>query len=263
MIVVKYGGHALPKAGKPDEILKVVADYHLSGRKIVLVHGGGPQVDAELHIHQIKTEMISGYRATTPEVFEVVQKVLSGQVLRTLVNQLIGYGVNAVGISSGDGATIRATKMAPLVDGKPIDIGLVGDATQCNGSFLSLLLENGYLPVVSPVGVSSEGEGLNLNGDLAAGAIAGALNADEAIFMTDVEGIYRNYPDPTSIISSMTSEELRAMQPAFAAGMIPKSKAALAALDSGAKTARVINGKVPTNLENALNGKGGTVITHG
>ena len=98
VIVVKYGGHALPRAGTPDAILNEVANFHNSGKKIVLVHGGGPQVDAELLVHGIPTQMISGYRATTPEVFEVVQKVLSGQVLRTLVNQLIGYGANAVGL---------------------------------------------------------------------------------------------------------------------------------------------------------------------
>jgi acetylglutamate kinase len=263
MIVIKYGGHALPRAGEPDEILKVIADYHNAGNKVVLVHGGGPQVDAELNIHQISTEMVSGYRSTTPEVFEVVQKVLSGQVLRTLVNQLIGYGANTVGISAGDGGTIRATKMHPVVQGKSLDIGLVGDATFSDGTFLNLLLAHNYLPVVSPVGVDALGQGLNLNGDLAAGAIAGALTADEAIFMTDVAGIYRNFPDASSIISNMTADELRAMQPNFAAGMIPKSKAALAALDAGAKSARVIDGRDYKNLEEALRGNGGTVITHG
>ncbi len=263
MIVIKYGGHALPRAGEPDAILKVISDYHSAGNRVVLVHGGGPQVDAELAIHKISTEMVSGYRSTTPEVFEVVQKVLSGQVLRTLVNQLIGYGSNAVGLSAGDGLTIRATKMHPHVDGEILDIGLVGDATFSNPKFLNLLLDNGYLPVISPVGVDEEGQGLNLNGDLAAGAIAGALKADEAIFMTDVAGIYRNYPDPSSIIATMTSDELRTMQPGFAAGMIPKSKAALAALDAGAIKARVIDGRDFKNLEAALQGNGGTVITHG
>lgn len=263
MIVIKYGGHALPRAGEPDKILQVIADYHNAGNRVVLVHGGGPQVDAELLIHKIPTEMVSGYRSTTPEVFEVVQKVLSGQVLRTLVNQLIGYGTNAVGLSSGDGATIRATKMRPVIDGKAIDIGLVGDATHTDGKFLNLLLNNGYLPVISPVGVNEQGQGLNLNGDLAAGAIAGSLHADEAIFMTDVAGIYLNFPDPESIAENLTSTQLREMQPHFSQGMIPKSKAALAALDAGAKRARVIDGRNFENLARALMGQGGTVIEHG
>jgi len=260
MIVVKYGGHALPRAGTPDPILAEIAEFHNSGEEIVLVHGGGPQVDAELLIHGIKTEMINGYRETTPEVFEVVQRVLSGQVLRTLVNQLISYGANAVGLSAGDGQTIRATKMQPIVDGNALDIGLVGDATSTNPHLLKLLLSNGFLPVVSPVAVSATGQGLNLNGDLAAGAIGGSLKADEVIFMTDVPGIYRNYPDPESIITQISSEDLRKLQPNFASGMIPKSKAALAALEAGAKRVRVIDGREIANLRSALGGNGGTVV---
>ena len=261
MIVIKYGGHALPRAGTPDAILKVIADFHNANNKVVLVHGGGPQVDAELEIHGIETEMVSGYRSTTPEVFEVVQKVLSGQVLRTLVNQLIGYGANAVGLSAGDGSIVRAEKMEPIVDGKALDIGLVGDAAFTDPKLLTVLLNSGFLPVISPVAVSETGQGLNLNGDLAAGAIAGALKADEAIFMTDVAGIYRNYPDVDSIISTITAAELKELQPTFASGMIPKSKAALSALSAGAKKVRVIDGRNHQNLLQALQGNGGTVVT--
>ena len=261
MIVVKYGGHALPRAGSPDAILAEIAKFHNSGEHIVLVHGGGPQVDDELAIHGIETHMVSGYRETTAEVFEVVQKVLSGQVLRTLVNQLIGYGANAVGLSAGDGEMIRATKMEPVVDGKSVDIGLVGDATTTNPLLLETLLSNGFLPVVSPVAVSATGQGLNLNGDLAAGALGGALKADEVIFMTDVPGIYRNYPDPATIIAEISAAELRQLQPTFASGMIPKSKAALAALDAGAKKVRIIDGRDSANLRSAFGGNGGTVVT--
>jgi len=125
---------------------------------------------------------------------------------------------------------------------------------------LQLLLSHRYLPVISPVAVNSSGQGLNLNGDLAAGAIAGALHADQVIFMTDVSGIYRNFPDVDSIISTCTSQELRELQPTFAAGMIPKSKAALYALDHGARLARIIDGRDPKNLIAALDGVGGTVV---
>ncbi len=260
MIVVKYGGHALPEAGVPDGILQVIASYHKSGKEIVLIHGGGPQVDAELAIHQITSEMVSGYRKTTPEIFEVVQSTLAGKVCRTLVNQLIGFGVNAVGLSASDGETIRAGIMQPLVDGEPVDLGLVGDIAATNPAFLQLLLESRYLPVISPVAVTSSGQGLNLNGDLAAGAIGGCLKADQVIFMTDVEGIYRNYPDKSSIIAECTVEELRVLAPTFAAGMIPKAKAALYALDNGAKIARVIDGRDPANLIAALDGLGGTKV---
>ncbi len=261
MIVVKYGGHALPKAGTPDGILQIVANYHKSGREILLVHGGGPQVDVELAIHGIKSEMVNGYRVTTPEIIEVVQAVLAGQVCRTLVNQLVSYGANAVGLSATDGGTIRAEIMKPIVNGEAIDIGLVGDIASTNPAFLKLLIEEKYLPVISPVAVNSEGQALNVNGDLAAAAIGGAMRADQVIFMTDVEGIYRNYPDRSSIINECSAQELRALQPSFSAGMIPKSKAALLALNMGARLARVIDGRDPANLIAALDGVGGTVVT--
>ena len=261
MIVVKYGGHALPTASVSVENLQVIASYHQSGREIVLVHGGGPQVDAELAIHNISTEMVAGYRSTTPSVMEIVHGVLAGQVCRTLVNQLIGFGVNAVGISAGDGSTIRAKKFRPTVNGEEIDIGLVGEIDQVDPRLLSHLLEERYLPVMSPVAVTSSGQALNLNGDIAAGAIGGALKADEVIFMTDVAGIYRNYPDTSSLISKCTSSELRELLPTFSAGMLPKSKAALYALDHGAKRVRVIDGRDARNLISALDGVGGTVIT--
>lgn len=261
MIVLKYGGHALPKAGVPDGILKVIASYQKSGKEIVLVHGGGPQVDAELAIHGIHSEMVGGYRKTTPEIFEIVQSILSGSVSRTLVNQLIGYGANAVGISSSDGETVRATKMSPVVDGIALDIGLVGDITSTDPTLLQILINQRFLPVVSPVGVDQHGQGLNLNGDIAAGAIGGALKADQVIFMTDVAGIYRSYPDPESIITMCTLEELKELQPTFAAGMIPKAKAAIYALEHGAKIARVIDGREPKNLIDALDGIGGTEVS--
>jgi acetylglutamate kinase len=177
------------------------------------------------------------------------------------VNQLIGYGANAVGLSAGDGATVRAEKMEPIVDGNAIDIGLVGDAVTTDPTLLNVLLDSGFLPVISPVAVSAAGQGLNLNGDLAAGAVGGALKADEVIFMTDVAGIYRNYPDLDSIIQRISASELKDLQPTFAAGMIPKSKAALAALAAGAKQVRVIDGRDHQNLVQALRGSGGTVVT--
>lgn len=260
MIVVKYGGHALPSAGEPDDILNVIASFHKSGRKIVLIHGGGPQVDAELAIHGIPSEMSAGYRITTPETLEVVQRVLSGQVCRTLVNGLIGLGVNAVGLSASDGRTIRAELMRPIVDGEAIDIGLVGDIKSSDPTLINLLLEENFLPVISPISADDKGQGLNLNGDLAAGAIGGSLKADQVIFMTDVEGIYRDYPDKSSIISECSADELRLLQPILVGGMIPKAKAVLYALDHGAKVVRVIDGRNKDNLIAALDGVGGTQV---
>jgi acetylglutamate kinase len=137
----------------------------------------------------------------------------------------------------------------------------VGEIDHVEPRLLSRLLADRYLPVMSPVSVTPSGQALNLNGDIAAGAIGGALNADEVIFMTDVEGIYRNYPDTSSLISQCTVSELRELLPTFSAGMLPKSKAALYALDHGAKRVRVIDGRDSKNLISALDGVGGTVIT--
>jgi acetylglutamate kinase len=261
MIVVKYGGHALPTAITFDENLKIIATFHKSGKEIVLVHGGGPQVDAELAVHGIQSEMIAGYRATTPAIMEIVQSILSGQVCRTLVNQLISFGANAVGLSASDGRTVRARQYFPVVDGEKIDIGLVGEVEDSDGTFLRMLVNERYLPVVSPVATSNLGQALNLNGDIAAGAIGGSLKADEVIFMTDVPGIYRDFPHLDSFMERCSADDLRKLLPTFSAGMIPKATAALYALDHGAKRVRIIDGRDSKNLISALDGIGGTVVT--
>lgn len=260
MIVIKYGGHVLESAAENDRIVKTIADFHLAGGRAVVVHGGGPAVDAELKVHKIGTTMTLGYRVTTPEVMEVVQQILSGSVLRTLTNKFIGYGVNAVGISTGDGNTLRAHKYQPSVDGLLVDVGLVGEAESTDPKFLNLLLSHGYFPIISPVSVQSDGQALNINGDIAAGSIAGALEATEVLFITDVAGIYRNWPDQTSLIDQISLAELKEIAPTFSEGMAPKSKAVITALSSGAKRARIIDGRKIENLEQALQGQGGTVV---
>jgi acetylglutamate kinase len=261
MIVVKYGGHVLEGASKDDAIVATLAKHHSAGGRLVVVHGGGPAVDKELEIHGIATTMASGYRVTTPEVMQIVQQTLSGQVLRNLTNQFIAHGVNAVGLSSGDGNTLRSRKYSPVVDGRSVDAGLVGEAESVDGKFLNLLVSHGYLPVISPVSVSTSGEAMNINGDIAAGSIAGAMQANEVLFITDVAGIYRNWPDESSLIQEITLSELQELMPTFAGGMAPKVKAVITALSSGAKRARVIDGRTIANLELALTGAGGTVIT--
>jgi len=261
MIVIKYGGHVLESSTANDAIVKSIADFHKGGGRVVLVHGGGPAVDAELKIHGISTTMSSGYRVTTPEIMEVVQSTLSGSVLRNLTNKFIGHGVNAVGISSGDGKTLRAHKYQPLVDGVAVDVGLVGEAESADSTFLNLLLDHGYLPIVSPVSVQEDGQALNINGDIATGSIAGALNATEVLFITDVAGIFRNWPDKSSLIDEIGLNELQEIAPSFADGMAPKSRAVITALSSGAKRARIIDGNQVENVERALQGYGGTLVT--
>ncbi len=260
MIVIKYGGHVIEGSSENESVINTIAKFHLSGGRVVVVHGGGPAIEAELAIHKVQTTMCGGYRVTTPEVMHVVQETLSGSVLRTLTNAFISFGVNAVGISSGDGGVLRARKFQPLVHGVSTDIGFVGEAESTDPTFLNLLLANGYLPIISPVGVQSDGVALNINADIATGSIAGALDAHEVLFITDVAGIYRNWPDPASLIDEITLRELIEIAPTFSDGMAPKSKAVITALTSGAKRARVIDGSKFSNLEKALAGYGGTVV---
>lgn len=253
MFVFKYGGHAIPEGASVDPSIEYLAGLIKSGVKIVVVHGGGPQINRELEIHGIKSEMIDGYRKTTPEVFEVVQRTLSGEVLRNLTNQFISQGINAVGISAGDGNLIRAKNEKP-------ELGLVGVVSAVNPELLKNLMAQGITPVISPIAVNSEGVGLNMNADLIAGAIGGALSADAVLFSTDVSGIYRNWPDETSLIESIDSKELSSIAISFEGGMIPKAQAAINAIESGAKSVRIFDGRKVANVIAAFEGKAGTLV---
>lgn len=253
MFVFKYGGHAIPEGASVDPSIEYLAGLIKSGVKMVVVHGGGPQINRELEIHGIKSEMIDGYRKTTPEVFEVVQRTLSGEVLRNLTNQFISQGINAVGISAGDGNLIRAKNVKP-------ELGLVGVVSSVNPELLKNLMAQGITPVISPIAVNSEGVGLNMNADLIAGAIGGALSADAVLFSTDVSGIYRNWPDETSLIESINSKELSSIAISFEDGMIPKAQAAINAIESGAKSVRIFDGRKIANVIAAFEGKAGTLV---
>jgi len=253
MFVFKYGGHAIPEGASVDPSIEYLAGLIKSGVKIVVVHGGGPQINRELEIHGIESEMIDGYRKTTPEVFAVVQRTLSGEVLRNLTNQFISQGINAVGISAGDGNLIRAKNEKP-------ELGLVGVVSAINPELLKNLMAQGITPVISPIAVNSEGVGLNMNADLIAGAIGGALSADAVLFSTDVSGIYRNWPDETSLIESIDSKELSSIAISFEGGMIPKAQAAINAIESGAKSVRIFDGRKVVNVIAAFEGKVGTLV---
>ena len=253
MFVFKYGGHAIPEGASVDPSIEYLAKLIKSGVKLVVVHGGGPQINRELEIHGIKSEMIDGYRKTTPEVFEVVQRTLSGEVLRNLTNQFISQGINAVGISAGDGNLIRAKNVKP-------ELGLVGVVSAVNPELLKNLMAQGITPIISPIAVNSEGVGLNMNADLIAGAIGGALGAEAVLFSTDVSGIYRNWPDETSLIESIDSKKLSSIAVSFEGGMIPKAQAAINAIESGAKSVRIFDGRKVANVIAAFEGKAGTLV---
>jgi len=260
MIVIKYGGNALPTSLDSDPVLEAIADAFLDGEQLILVHGGGPQIDSALNQKGIGKEVIAGYRVTTPEVYSVVESVLSGTVLRSIVNYLIGSEVNAVGLSASDGGLLRVKKFTPKVDGKLVDIGLVGEVVDSNPMILESLITEGYLPVISPIATDHDGVGYNVNADLVAAAIGGAVRADSVIYLTDVDGIYRNWPDKSSIIGEISIGELRAIENTFTDGMIPKVKAAINAIESGAISVRITNGTKLDAVLDALDNQGGTMV---
>ena len=264
MIVIKFGGHAMTDT--EGLFAKAVQGALDLGEECIIVHGGGPQIDAALREAKIEPEFKGGFRVTTAEVYEVVQSVLSGQVLRDVVAHLRHTGINAVGLTGRDGGMLIAKKQTELVNGDGADLGQVGEIVRVDVAVLESLIESGFLPVVSPL--ASEGdqtfensrEGLNVNADLAAAAIAGAMQASTLIFMTDVPGIYKNWPDTSSLISVIHVDDLESMKHEFTEGMAPKVSACLKAIGSGAHSVRVIDGTDPESFALALRGIGGTLV---
>lgn len=253
MILFKYGGHAISDGQGLDPVLSLLAKEINAGKKIVIVHGGGPAINKELEIHGVKSETVDGLRKTTPEVFEVVQRTLCGEVQRKLVNQLIALGVNAVGLTAGDGGLTRAKIMRP-------ELGLVGEVISVNPDFLVAQMNLGITPVISPISLTTDGQAVNMNADIIAGAIGGALTVDSVLFSTDVSGIYREWPDKNSLIKNINVVELADISKTFKGGMIPKTESAINAIKAGAKMAQVFDGREVINVELALKGQGGTLV---
>jgi len=259
MIVVKFGGHAMKDEN--GGFAKAIAAAQQSGVKIVVVHGGGPQIDAALKEEEILSEFIGGFRVTTPEIFEVVERVLVEEVGPGVVDSLRASGVNAVALSGRQSECLIAAPLRNLVDGSPADLGLVGVITAVNPQAIKSVLKGGQVPVISPIAIDENFKGgLNVNADLAAAAIAGALDADCLIIMTDVAGIYRSWPDTTSLISQISYTELDEMKSTFAQGMAPKVQACLDAIDGGASAVRIVDGTDPSAFAAALGNSGGTLV---
>jgi acetylglutamate kinase len=259
VIVVKFGGHAM--SDSHGEFAQAIADAISQGVEIVIVHGGGPQIGAALESSGIATEFIGGFRVTTPDVFEIVERVLAKEIGPAVVQSLCSHGISAVSISGRDSGTLVAEQLRTLVDGTPADLGLVGTVVEVHPEEIQKVLNSGSVPVVSPVATNALGtHGFNVNADIAAAAIAGALAAQWLIIMTDVEGIYRNWPDKDSLISEISVAELQSIKSTFADGMAPKVQSCLDAIDAGAHAVRIIDGRNPAALKGALLGVGGTLV---
>lgn len=243
-VVVKYGGNAMT-----DDALKVAfADdmvYLQSvGVRPVVVHGGGPQITAMLQRLGIAAEFKGGLRVTTAEILEVVRMVLVGQVGRELVGMINKHGPRAVGMSGEDAQLFTAARRSVTIDGDEHDIGLVGDVVGVNTAAVTDLLDAGRIPVIATVAPDADGVVHNVNADTAAAALAIALGAVKLVVLTDVEGLYADWPDPASLLSTITASDLRKLLPRLQSGMLPKMQGALRAVEGGVAAAHVIDGRV-------------------
>ena len=214
------------------------------GAKPVVVHGGGPQINEMLGKIGIEGEFKGGFRVTSPEIMDVVRMVLFGQVGRDLVNLINSHGPYAVGTSGEDAGLFTATKRMVNVNGELTDIGLVGDITDVNPSAVMDIIEAGRIPVVSGIAPGTDGEVYNINADSAAGALAQALGAERLVMLTNVEGLYTDWPNKESLVSKIEATQLEAMLPQLDAGMIPKMESALNAVKGGVAASHVIDGRL-------------------
>jgi len=247
-VVIKYGGHAMTDPALRAGFAQDVVFLRYVGLQPVVVHGGGPQISAMLKRLDIATEFRGGLRVTTPEAMDVVRMVLVGQVGRELVNLINGYGPFAVGMSGEDAHLFTAVRRSAYVDGEPVDIGQVGDVAQVNASAITDLVAAGRIPVVSTVAPDADGVLHNLNADTAAAALAVAVAARKLVMLTDVEGLYADWPDTTSLITRLTGTELAELLPTLDAGMVPKMEACLRAVKGGVPAAHVVDGRVPHSI---------------
>ncbi|AOY71884.1 acetylglutamate kinase [Arthrobacter sp. TES] len=256
-MVIKYGGNAMVN----DELRRAFAEdivfLHHVGIHPVVVHGGGPQINSMLGRLGIESEFKGGLRVTTPEAMDVVRMVLTGQVGRELVGLINSHGPYAVGMSGEDGGLLRAVRTGTVVDGEEVDLGLVGEVIGVDPTGIKDILDAGRIPVISTVapeiiddatGFQTTGQVLNVNADTAAAAVASALGASKLVILTDVEGLYANWPDKSSLISSLTASELRDMLPRLESGMIPKMAACLKAIDEGVERAHIVDGRLAHSM---------------
>ncbi|HEX9710230.1 MAG TPA: acetylglutamate kinase [Candidatus Thermoplasmatota archaeon] len=244
-VVVKYGGHAIAGGGL-DAFAHDVAYLVRADVRVVVVHGGGPEISEEMERAGLQPKFVNGHRVTDAQALEIAERVLHGRINRTIVSALEKAGCRAVGLSGRDGSLIRARYRRPKVTGPDgqettVDLGYVGDVDRVNTRLLALLQGGRYTPVIAPLGVTASGQGLNINADRVAGAIAGALKAVSCVFLTDVEGVMMDPKDPATLQRQLRFRDVEAMVASgvVSDGMVPKVKACLDALASGAHEARI------------------------
>ncbi|MEU9319819.1 acetylglutamate kinase [Streptomyces sp. NPDC048295] len=260
-VVVKFGGNAMVDASLKRSFARDVVELWRTGLRPVVVHGGGPQISAMLDLLGLESRFEAGLRVTTPEAMDVVRMVLSGRVQRELVGHINEHGPFAVGMTGEDAHTMTAVRRPAWVDGRPVDIGLVGDVVDVNPGMVRTLLAEGHIPVVSPVARGEDGQVYNVNADLAASALAVALGAERLVMLTDVAGLYADWPHSTEVIEHLTADALDGMLPGLASGMLPKMEGCLRAVRGGVGKAQVLDGRVPHAVLRGVLGEAGPGTT--
>ena len=251
MMIVKFGGHAMKDS--QGLFAKSIKSATSNGESVIVVHGGGPQINAELAKLQIESTFVNGFRFTTEEILAVVERVLTQIVGPEVASNLNSHGVKAQSISAKDSGIL----FAEAIDG----LGRVGKVSRVEKNSVDALLSLGVVPVIAPIAVDVlGGAGLNINADLAAAAISSAYPDSTVIIMTDVAGIYRHWPDQSSLIQDISVGDLENMKSTFSDGMLPKVEAVLEAIAAGAQSVRIIDGTSELSFEQALSGVGGTLV---
>jgi acetylglutamate kinase len=247
-VVVKYGGHAMTDDALRHGFAEDIVFLRYVGLRPVVVHGGGPQINAALAQRGIESTFTAGLRVTTPEAMRVVRMVLVGEVNRDVVGLINRHGAFAVGMSGEDANLFTAERTRPIVDGVSVDIGQVGEIVKVDVGAVRSLLADGRVPVISSIARSDDGAIYNVNADTAAAALAIALEATKLIVLTDVDGLYADWPASDEVIARLTADTLAELLPGLSAGMIPKMEACLRAVRSGVSQAHVLDGRVPHAL---------------
>ena len=267
IVVVKYGGNAMVSEELQDAFAADIAYLRYVGVKPVVVHGGGPQISSMLDRLAIPSEFKGGYRVTSTEAISVVRMVLTGQINPQLVSKINAHGPVATGLSGEDAGLFGGRRRGVVIEGVEHDLGRVGDVVQVDPAAVLAEVAAGRIPVVSSIAPDLDvpGQSLNVNADSAAAALAVALGAEKLVVLTDVAGLYADWPNRDSLVSHLNSTELRAMLPKLESGMIPKMTACLEAVEGGVETAAIIDGRVPHSvLVEIFTSKGiGTEVVRG
>jgi acetylglutamate kinase len=243
-VVIKYGGNAMIDPALQKAFAADMVFLRYAGIRPVVVHGGGPQISAMLTKLGLESKFRGGLRVTTPEAMDVVRMVLVGQVGRELVGLINEHGPFAVGLSGEDARLFTAVRRHAIVDGEPVDIGQVGDVDKVDTSAVDDLIAAGRIPVVATVAPDADGVLHNVNADTAASALAVALGARKLVVLTDVPGLYTNWPDTSSLTSEIGADDLEKLLPRLESGMVPKMEACLRAVQGGVPAAHVVDGRV-------------------